>query len=104
MLVPLEGTFPGWPAAPQPSVAHWLLVVIGIPIGVAVVVGLLAGAAALAKRGRGGSDLAEPVWYGQTAGAVAAPGSQAELTADPASRRMAEAEGIGETGGASVRW
>lgn len=104
MLIPLTGTFPGWPAAPQPSVAHWLFVVIGIPAISMVIVGVLAAAGSLAKRGRGGTDLAEPVWYGQTAGDVAGATPRAELTADPASQRVAEAEQIGQTGGASVRW
>lgn len=104
MLIPLTGTFPGWPAAPQPSVAHWLFVVIGIPAICMAVVGVLAGAGALARRGRGGPAVGDSVWYGQTGGAVAATGERAELTAGGTAQPEESDEQLSGTGGASVRW
>lgn len=89
MLIPLQGTFPGWPAAPQRGVVDFLVVLIVIPVVICGVIGLLAMGGSLARRGKSGTVRhKDPVWIGRTASAKA-------ITADA---------GTHETGGSSVRW
>lgn len=97
MLVPLSGTFPGWPAAETPSVTQTLLVVIGIPVLVAALIAVLVFARQLARQGRGEQvQLREPLWLGEQAPALAPARAARELTAGSGNDA--------ETGGASVRW
>ena len=41
LLIPLQGTLPGWPAAPQPSLASVLLLALGVPLAIGIVVSVL---------------------------------------------------------------
>ncbi|OYO20939.1 hypothetical protein CGZ93_12050 [Enemella dayhoffiae] len=102
MLIPLTGTFPGWPTAEQPSVALWLFVVLGIPVLVAVVIAVVVGAGALARRGRGERQLNQPVWYGQSA--VASGNGQGELTDGGGQPKGDDNSNDKNLGGTSVRW
>lgn len=89
MLIPLQGTFPGWPAAPQRGIVDFLVVLIVIPVVICAVIGLLAMGGSLARRGKTASVRhKDPVWIGTTASSKA-------ITADA---------GQNETGGSSVRW
>ncbi|WP_460767077.1 hypothetical protein [Mariniluteicoccus flavus] len=89
MLMPLQGTFPGWPAAPQRSIVDFLIVLVAIPLVVSAVITLLAMAGSLGRRAQAGTvRQKEPVWLGSTASSKA-------ITADNTKS---------ETGGASVRW
>ncbi|WP_432558316.1 hypothetical protein [Granulicoccus sp. GXG6511] len=101
MLVPLAGGhFPGWPTTEAPSVVQNLLLLVGIPVAIAVVVGILTLSATLTRRGRGGNvQVAEPLWLGQIAGSreFATGSAHGELT-----RGGHPIETT--TGGASVRW
>lgn len=101
MLVPLSGTFPGWPVAEQPSVVQSLLVIVALPVAIGVLVGVIALAGALSRRGRGDSvRLDEPLWLGRT--------NTARHAAVEGSSRAALTTGTDVTdsmiGGASVRW
>lgn len=97
MLVPLGRTFPGWPAADTPTPVQSLFVIIGIPVLISVIIGVLVFAGHLARRGRGAQVRPqEPLWVGGQSEELATAGSRREITGDGG-----EAE---ETGGASVRW
>jgi hypothetical protein len=96
MLVPLAGTFPGWPAADTPTPAEALLVLFGIPGLVAVVIAVLVFAGHLARQGRGAQvHPKEPLWVG---------GQSGELAPARAARELTTGTGDETTGGASVRW
>lgn len=106
MLVPLSGTFPGWPTAEAPSVVQALLVIVGIPVAIGVVITLLVWARKLARRGRAQStEVSEPLWVGQTgSSAEVSGGERAAVTAGGWQVRD-DADETPETGGgASVRW
>lgn len=106
MLVPLAGTFPGWPAADTPSVAQSLLVVIGIPVLVSVLIAVLVLARTLARQGRGEQlHVREPLWVGDSAPELTAVRAR-ELTTgseNPGSHNPGS-DKDSTTGGASVRW
>lgn len=96
MLMPLE-TLPGWPEAPDPTVLHFLLLLIGAPL----VLGLLiAGASYLAST----SELKRfgPVVNPTTAfaGAKGVEGASGEVPAGIEAKPGADAG----TGGTSARW
>lgn len=107
MLVPLEGTLPGWPAAEQPSPLEMLGLLIGVPGLIFVVITILGKANQLIRAGRGDTDVAvdEPIWLG------AAPADRAAVTAGDSApvpgegrRALTPAVDADEVGGASVRW
>jgi hypothetical protein len=107
MLVPLQGTLPGWPVAEQPSALQVLGLLVGLPALVFVIIAILGKSKGLIRAGRGDSapELNEPVWLG------AAPSGRSELTADgtvsvpgEGRRAIASAEQGQTVGGASVRW
>lgn len=95
--MPVARTFPGWPAADTPTPVQSLFVIIGVPLLISLVIGLLVFAGYLARRGRGGQmRVEEPLWVGGQSEELETAGAARELTTDGG-----EAE---ETGGASVRW
>lgn len=115
MLVPLQGTLPGWPTVPQPTVLEVLGLLFGIPLIIIIVISLLAHGPDLIRAGRGENSavVAEPLWLGAapadraavTAGAQSSslPSSQPATEAAPVpSRAVPAPEPI--VGGASVRW
>lgn len=90
MLVPLR-TFPGWPNVESPSVAFWLLLLIGIPLAVGVVVTLIGMGPTLVRRARGEKiSGTESQWLGE---GVA-----------PKAVTAGDNEEKGTSGGASERW
>lgn len=95
MLVPLE-TLPGWPAAPNPSVLHWLGLVIGVPVVIAVVI---AGASFLATT-------RELKRFGPPINPARAYAGDPELAGAAASSTAIEAKpgADADTGGTSARW
>lgn len=101
MLVPLTGGhFPGWPATEAPSVVSNLLVLVGIPVAIAVVIGLLVLSGALIRRSQGSSvALREPLWLGQTTGSKAFASESAHGALTRGGHPIETT-----TGGASVRW
>lgn len=52
MLVPLEGTLPGWPPAPAPNMLWMFMLAIGIPVGIGLVVTFLCFGTELVKSAR----------------------------------------------------
>lgn len=105
MLVPLEGTLPGWPDAPEPTAMQVLGLLVGIPAVVFVIIALIGKSRSLISAGRGESDdsMDQPLWLGT------APADRAAITGAPAAgegRRAAveAAEPAIEVGGASARW
>jgi hypothetical protein len=111
MLVPLEGTLPGWPVANEPSALEVLGLLIGIPGLVFVLIAVLGKGSQLIRAGRGESAVAvdEPLWLG------AAPADRSALTSDgtasvPGEGRRAlttaegSEQGSEQLGGASARW
>ncbi|HHV22045.1 MAG TPA: hypothetical protein GXZ30_11010 [Propionibacterium sp.] len=84
----------------SPSVVQSLLVLVGIPVAIMVVVGLLALSGTLIRRGRGATgQMSEPLWLGQTTGSK-------EIATEAAHRSLTQGGQPIETttGGASVRW
>jgi hypothetical protein len=106
MVVPLQGTLPGWPAAPDPAPLHVLGLLIGVPAAIFIIFSLIAKGPELIRAGRGQGDPAanEPLWIG------AAPADRSAVTAgdDEApseGRRAVTSSGEAtQPGGASVRW
>lgn len=97
MLMPLEGTFPGWPVAETPTPAQSLLVLVAIPVVIGAIIGLLVFAGHLARRGSDAQmRLEEPLWVGGQTGEIGSSGATQELTTGQ--------DEVEETGGASVRW
>lgn len=89
MLVPLE-TLPGWPEAQDPTFLQTLGLLVAIPVGIALVIALLAFGPSLARANKGGMVQAkDPLWLG----------------AGPAqSKELAQGTEKKEQGGASVQW
>lgn len=117
MLVPLTGGhFPGWPATEAPSIVQELLVLVLIPVAIMAVVGIIALAGSLARRGRGQTiEVKEPLWLGQTSSAnrVGADRPRASLAAGGGATAIGSGAQGGTTtgdqtdtttGGTSVRW
>lgn len=106
MLVPLSGTYPGWPTAEAPSVVQALLVIVAIPVAIGVVITLLVWAGNLARRGRGQStEVSEPLWVGQTRSSGEVAGAERTAVTAGGSHVRDDADETPETGGgASVRW
>ena len=98
ILLPLAGTFPGWPAAETPTPVQSLIVLVGIPLLVGVVITILVFANHLARRGRGEQmRMDEPLWVGGG-------GEPAAVAPARAAREITEGDDAEATGGASVRW
>ncbi len=103
MLVPLQGTLPGWPQAQDPTALEVLGLLIGVPGLIFVIVAILGNRRALVRAGRGEPEETtdEPLWLGS------APADRAELTADAAAggrRAFVSASDNASVGGASARW
>ena len=106
MLVPLQGTLPGWPTAPHPTALQELGLLFGVPLIIIIIISLIGKGPELVRAGRGEDHGAvdAPLWLG------AAPADRSAVTAgdqttDPAaapSRAVAVPEPM--VGGASVRW
>lgn len=94
MLVPWE-TLAGWPAAPNPSVLHFLLLLVGVPLLLTLIIAGASYAASGRELRRYGPAVNPATFEG-------APGVESGSTAVPAG---IEAAGAGTgTGGASARW
>ncbi|GAB3913866.1 hypothetical protein GCM10011575_19130 [Microlunatus endophyticus] len=105
MLVPLQGTLPGWPTVAQPSAVQVLGLLFGVPLIVIIVISLIGKGPELIRAGRGEDQSAagEPLWLGT------APADRGAVTAGPdapaAPPVPARApESATTVGGASVRW
>lgn len=110
MLVPLQGTLPGWPTVQTPSAVQVLGLLIGVPAVIFIIISLIAKSKELIRAGRGEDRPAvgEPLWLG------AAPADRSAITSgeEPASvegRRAVTSsattsEPATKLGGASVRW
>lgn len=96
MLVPLE-TLPGWPAAPNPSVLHWLGLVIGLPLVIAVIIAAASYLATTREIKRFGPAVNPTTAF---AGAAGVEGSTGEVPAGIEAKPAADAG----TGGTSARW
>lgn len=96
MLVPLE-TLPGWPAAPNPTPLHALLLLVGVPL---VVILIIAGSSWL-------SSTHELKKYGPTVNPTTAfagaPGVESATEEVPAGIEAKTTSDSG-TGGTSARW
>jgi len=106
MLVPLQGTLPGWPVAPHPTALEVLGLLFGVPLIVIIIISLIGKGPELIRAGRGEDhgDAAAPLWLG------AAPADRTAVTAGdhpastaPAPSRALESS-VPTVGGASVRW
>lgn len=99
MLIPLEGSLPGWTPAEQPSVLHELGLLVGIPLAIGLVIFAIGMGSKLATSGRGdGVRPNQPLWLGDSVPdraleGAAAPGGQGEVE-----------QVTSELGGTSVRW
>lgn len=105
MLVPLQGTLPGWPLASEPTAMQLLGLLVGIPFLVFVIIALITKSGDLIRAGRGETDdtMDQPLWLGS------APADHSAITGPPAGggRRAAieaGSESTVEVGGASARW
>lgn len=101
MLVPLQGTLPGWPLAPEPSVLQVLGLLVGVPAIVFVIVAVIGKGKEFVRAARGEGDEAidEPLWLGS------APADRSAITSGhQAEGRRAAVELSSEVGGASARW
>lgn len=106
MLVPLQGTLPGWPAAPHPTALQVLGLLFGIPLIIIIIISLIGKGPELIRAGRGEDHGAvdEPLWLG------AAPVDRSAVTAGDQTADQAGAPSHAMTaseptvGGASVRW
>jgi hypothetical protein len=106
MLVPLQGTLPGWPDAQEPTGLEVLGLLIGLPALVFVIVAVLAKGRELIRAGRGEpiGSADEPLWLGS------APADRAALTQGDSAPAAAEGRQAiagapdATVGGASARW
>lgn len=102
MLVPLQGTLPGWPTTPQPSAMHLLGLLIGIPLVIFLILSLITKGPDLIRAGRGEEETpaGAPLWLG------AAPADRAVVTtgAEAARAEAVVTDSVAMVGGASVRW
>lgn len=104
MLVPLQGTLPGWPTAPQPTAVQVLGLLFGIPLIVIIIISLIGKGPELIRAGRGEDQnpVAEAFWLGS------APADRAAVTAGdettPAPPAPVASGSQPALGGASVRW
>jgi hypothetical protein len=107
MLVPLQGTLPGWPQANEPTALEVLGLLIGLPAVAFIIIAILGKSPDLVRAGRGQSanTTDEPLWLG------AAPADRAALTAGdtapvPAGGRrgITGSSDSAAVGGASARW
>jgi hypothetical protein len=110
MLVPLQGTLPGWPDAPDPAPLHVLGLLIGVPAAIFVIISLIGKGRELIRAGRGEPDVAanEPLWLGAAPAdrTAVTSGGEGERAAQPAEGRRAvtSSDETMQPGGASVRW
>lgn len=90
MLVPLE-TLPGWPEAQDPTALQTLGLLVLIPLGVSLVIALLAFGPSLTRANKGGGmvQTRDPLWLG------AGPAQNKELAKTPETD---------DQGGASAQW
>lgn len=104
MLVPLQGTLPGWPTAAPPSAVQVLGLLFGVPLIVIIVISLIGKGPELIRAGRGEDQTApgEPLWLGAAPADRSAVTAAADAPAEPAPAR--ELEPATTVGGASVRW
>jgi hypothetical protein len=109
MLVPLQGTLPGWPTAQEPTAVELLGLLVGVPLVVFIILALLVKRKDLIRAGRGESaeNVDQPLWFGS------APADQAALAGSPDSSSATAIEGrrgrgvvesVSQVGGASARW
>jgi hypothetical protein len=105
MLVPLQGTLPGWPTAATPTAIQVLGLLIGVPGLIVLIISLIGKGPELIRAGRGedASHVDEPLWLGS------APADRAALTAGSETAPAAGQEVVASSsqpalGGASVRW
>lgn len=101
MLVPLQGTLPGWPVATEPTAMQVLGLLVGVPAVIFVIITLLVKSKSLISAGRGESDssMEQPLWLG------AAPADRAAVeSAAVESGAPGDAVATVEVGGASARW
>lgn len=94
MLVPLE-TLPGWPAAPNPSVLHWLGLIVAIPVILAVIIAAASYLATTRDIKRFGPAVNPRTAYA-VPGVTGSSGAPAEIEAAPGADV--------DTGGTSARW
>jgi hypothetical protein len=97
MLVPLE-TLPGWPAAPDPSVLHFALLLLGLPL----VVGVAITAASFLATTRELRRFGPPV--NPTTTFAGAPGVERAAEEVPAGIEAGPVTEDFGTGGTSARW
>lgn len=99
MLIPLEGSLPGWTTAEQPTLVQELGVLFGIPLAIGLVIFALGMGSKLATSGRGdGVRPSQPLWLGDSV-----PDDALEGAAAPGSSGTVE-QVTSELGGTSVRW
>lgn len=107
MLVPLQGTLPGWPVAEEPTRLQELGLLIGVPALISVIIAVLAKSKQLIRAAQGGEEqeMDAPIWLG------AAPDGRSELTAagtisvpGQGRRAIAASEEEQQVGGTSARW
>jgi hypothetical protein len=106
MLVPLQGTLPGWPDAPDPAPLHILGLLIGVPAAIFVIISLIGKGPELIRAGRGEADVAanEPLWLGAAPADRAAVTTGAEEQPSEGRRAVMSSDETMQPGGASVRW
>lgn len=96
MLMPLE-TLPGWPDAPNPTVLHFLLLLIGVPVVVGIVIAAASYLASTSELKRFGPVVNPTTSFAGAKGVEAASG---EVPAGIEAKPGADAG----TGGTSARW
>lgn len=108
MLVPLQGTLPGWPVAEPPSALEALGLLIGLPLGILLVIGLLGKAGQLIRAGRGETteEPGDPIWLGARPVDRTDPDAGDAAVASQQGRRAVTSSQSEEqsVGGVSVRW
>lgn len=106
MLVPLQGTLPGWPAAPEPTAVQVLGLLIGVPAVIFIIISLIGKGPELIRAGRGEdtSAVGEPLWIGAAPVDRAAVTTGAEAVPVEGRRAVASTESATSRGGASARW